>query len=118
MPTSRPRPRPSTYNNNSTLNTALQYNAYQSVANDGNDNALDTAITYKVLTSNSNNPALDAAIKYEVVKDLEDKNKNKNTQPNNNYNSSGNTLAWYWIFLIIVGGILIIGGLIAAYSFK
>jgi hypothetical protein len=44
--------------------------------------------------------------------------KNKNTQPNNNYNSSGNTLAWYWIFLIIVGGILIIGGLIAAYSFK
>jgi hypothetical protein len=116
MPASRPRPRPSTYNNNSTLNTALQYNAYQSVANDGKDNALDTAMTYRVLTTNSNNSALDAAIKYEVAKDLQEKN--KNTQPTHNYNSSSNTLAWYWIFLIIVGGILIIGGLIAGYSYK
>ena len=73
-------------------------------------------MAYRVLTTNSNNSALDAVIKYEVAKDLQEKN--KNTQPNNNYNSSGNTLAWYWIFLIIVGGILIIGGLIAAYSFK
>jgi beta-lactamase regulating signal transducer with metallopeptidase domain len=73
--------------------------------------------SYKSTAYVNNNSVSDVAIKAYVYNDIiNDKNANK--QPSNNYNSSANNLTWYWILLIIVGGLFMLGGILTAYSYK
>lgn len=73
--------------------------------------------------AHNNNSAVDTAVKVYVYNDIINDNKANNTptsthNTHNTYNSSANNLAWYWISLIIVGGILMLGGILTAYSYK
>lgn len=65
---------------------------------------------------NNNNSASDIALKAYVYNDIINDQK-ANKPPSNNYNSSANNLAWYWILLIIIGGLFMLGS-IAAYGYK